>query len=460
MYVTKTAVLTSGRILQFSVLALLCLTLAGTARAQTGDAPSAEPAACTPVTFDGPAPDADVCGSVQIGLFASPNPTSPGGTVSFAWSVSPETDCWDNLGNSAWGGYSFALAVSQPFTWGVSCTGSGIESAALAIGVDGTGGSPPPPPPPPPPSGGHDPKGNLDGVEAGSAVAYGWTCDPDAYGAALDVRFYMDGAPGTGSFLGTTTAGATREQAVADQCGGSSGHGFSFSLPDSVRDGQSHSLYAYAVNVGDGSNAQLAGSPKAFQVAAGATDRDGDGVADGTDNCPDDANGDQADADADNIGDACDVDVWLAVGSYATWESAAESTAAVPAQAGTDAAGAAGTTTRCKVQMFAQTFTQAGVWDAMRYEGIFRVCYVPKKKIVSISDVHGDMAWTRFYWAWYGNDPGYPYAVTYPHRVELFFRGTAAVCIIPRYGCGPPKHPWIKLVFYDDNTMERTTGVT
>lgn len=36
------------------------------------------------------------------------------------------------------------------------------------------------------------------------------------------------------------------------------------------------------------------------------SDVDGDGVADSTDNCPDTANGDQADADHDGLGDACD----------------------------------------------------------------------------------------------------------------------------------------------------------
>lgn len=35
-------------------------------------------------------------------------------------------------------------------------------------------------------------------------------------------------------------------------------------------------------------------------------DRDGDGVADVFDNCPDDANPDQLDSDGDRIGDACD----------------------------------------------------------------------------------------------------------------------------------------------------------
>ena len=42
--------------------------------------------------------------------------------------------------------------------------------------------------------------------------------------------------------------------------------------------------------------------------ARSVPDRDGDGVEDGEDNCPDDRNADQADADADGLGDVCDPD--------------------------------------------------------------------------------------------------------------------------------------------------------
>ena len=38
------------------------------------------------------------------------------------------------------------------------------------------------------------------------------------------------------------------------------------------------------------------------------TDDDGDGVADGADNCPLMANSDQANADGDSVGDVCDAD--------------------------------------------------------------------------------------------------------------------------------------------------------
>lgn len=46
-----------------------------------------------------------------------------------------------------------------------------------------------------------------------------------------------------------------------------------------------------------------------FDAATSAMDSDNDGVDDGVDNCPVDANTNQADLDGDDIGDACDVDI-------------------------------------------------------------------------------------------------------------------------------------------------------
>ena len=162
-------------------------------------------------------------------------------------------------------------------------------------------------------------------------------------------------------------------------------------------------------------------------------------------------------------GDGCDIDIWLGVGTFSTWEdttTAGASTGATTSASADTATTTEDTTTRCKLQRFAQTFTQAGLWDALRYEGMFRVCYVPTRRIVSISDVHGDMVWTAFYLSWFGNDAGYPYAVILGHKVEVYYRGTASFCIVPRYGCGPSKHPWVKISFWDNNTLQRTSGVT
>ncbi len=50
-------------------------------------------------------------------------------------------------------------------------------------------------------------------------------------------------------------------------------------------------------------------TPSGTQVnASGCTDTDGDGVKDASDNCPLVSNADQANADGDNFGNACDGD--------------------------------------------------------------------------------------------------------------------------------------------------------
>jgi len=61
----------------------------------------------------------------------------------------------------------------------------------------------------------------------------------------------------------------------------------------------------YILNTGDVVFINNAGT--SFAVSAPASDSDGDGVPDDEDNCPNDANADQADCDGDGIGDVCAV---------------------------------------------------------------------------------------------------------------------------------------------------------
>jgi hypothetical protein len=63
--------------------------------------------------------------------------------------------------------------------------------------------------------------------------------------------------------------------------------------------------HTFNVRARSASGVAGAAAGRAFQVAA-PPDRDLDGVADAADNCPDRANPNQADADRDRIGDACD----------------------------------------------------------------------------------------------------------------------------------------------------------
>jgi hypothetical protein len=181
-------------------------------------------------------------------------------------------------------------------------------------------------------------------------------------------------------------------------------------------------------------------------------DSDGDGVPTDRDNCPNDSNADQADSERDGVGDACDLDVPLAVGS-GSLNSVDEGTE------GSGGLGFSAAPCRKKVQTFTRTFTQAGLFDVLRYEGMFRVCYRPGGGIAWIRDVRGDATWVRAPWVWKGNDPGYPYGVIYSHRAEFHYRGTTAIWLA-KYGFGRDKHPWVKVTFHDNNTMEVATGVT
>ena len=86
------------------------------------------------------------------------------------------------------------------------------------------------------------------------------------------------------------------------------------------------SIYAYILDFHNGNQAALNKDREVFvwpvrdgDVGEGpGNDRDGDGVPDNTDNCPDIANPDQADSDGDGDGDACDPDVPTS-GEPMTW---------------------------------------------------------------------------------------------------------------------------------------------
>lgn len=93
---------------------------------------------------------------------------------------------------------------------------------------------------------------------ADSFSTKGWVCDPDDYKSPLWIHFYNE----NGMFIGETLANVNREQAVGNECGGYTNHGFNWIYPDSMKDGQTHKIYAHAINIGGEPNPLLAGSPK------------------------------------------------------------------------------------------------------------------------------------------------------------------------------------------------------
>ena len=112
-----------------------------------------------------------------------------------------------------------------------------------------------------------DPKGYFD--TATCDVFTGWTCDASDYAQSLTVHFYEDGLAGSGgTFIGATTANTKREAAVGNLCGGNSTHGFSYTIPASLKDGKQHTIYAYAINIPTGNNPLLATNAKTIKCAA------------------------------------------------------------------------------------------------------------------------------------------------------------------------------------------------
>lgn len=110
------------------------------------------------------------------------------------------------------------------------------------------------------------PKGTFDQVGCEINSVLGWTCDANNYNYAIDVHFYADGEAGAGgTMIGATTANKVRESAVGTQCGGNSTHGFEWTIPDSLKDGQQHTIYAYGIDYpSQNNNPKLDGSPKIF----------------------------------------------------------------------------------------------------------------------------------------------------------------------------------------------------
>ena len=111
-----------------------------------------------------------------------------------------------------------------------------------------------------------DPKGYFD--VANCSVFAGWACDANDYGKALTINFYADGLPGQGGiFVGAVSANATREAAVGSLCGNNTNHGFSYTVPDSLKDGKQHTIYAYAINTPTGNNPLLSTNGKQIQCS-------------------------------------------------------------------------------------------------------------------------------------------------------------------------------------------------
>lgn len=114
---------------------------------------------------------------------------------------------------------------------------------------------------PPPTPTDREPIGNFDAVTCESLI--GWVLDQDELSRSLDIHIYRDGQPGSGgAFLGSYPTNILRAD-VNQVYGATGNHGFVIPTPESLRDGQSHQVFIYAINPVSGKNNPLiTGSPK------------------------------------------------------------------------------------------------------------------------------------------------------------------------------------------------------
>lgn len=92
------------------------------------------------------------------------------------------------------------------------------------------------------------------GADGGSSCKQliGWACDPNNFNEDLQVHFYLDGpAYGTslGTYLTATTANKEVNTALGQYCGGKTAKWYVLNTPQELRDGRTHTLYTYPINI-------------------------------------------------------------------------------------------------------------------------------------------------------------------------------------------------------------------
>ncbi len=90
----------------------------------------------------------------------------------------------------------------------------------------------------------------------------GYACDSLDYSKPLEIQFEEVLSFGRKKQISSTIADITREKGVQNLCGGNSDHGFEIKTPDSLKDGKTHKINVYKLNLQDenGSTKTLIGT--------------------------------------------------------------------------------------------------------------------------------------------------------------------------------------------------------
>ncbi|MEK7649480.1 MAG: CARDB domain-containing protein [Patescibacteria group bacterium] len=111
-------------------------------------------------------------------------------------------------------------------------------------------------------------RGHIDVINT-SGVASGWAFDPQVSAKSIDLHFYVDRAADDtgGIFIGSDKTDIFRGD-VNDAFGISGNHGFTFSIPDTFRDGRPHTLWVRAIDA-EGKGAATVAGPINFTFTGG-----------------------------------------------------------------------------------------------------------------------------------------------------------------------------------------------
>jgi hypothetical protein len=115
------------------------------------------------------------------------------------------------------------------------------------------------------------------------------------------------------------------------------------------------------------------------------------------------------------------------------------------------------TTSRCKLQYFVNTTTQAGLWDAVKYRAWYKVCYRHGVNIVTVLGRGGDSIFSHWPWNYKGNAEDYPHHFRYTHYVDFKYRFKVEFCLADP-ACTATKWPFFTVRFMDNNTQIKIEG--
>jgi hypothetical protein len=110
------------------------------------------------------------------------------------------------------------------------------------------------------------PVGNFDEIRLSDGVIRGWSYDPNNSSVSNQVHIYFDGPAGASTQVFGVATNIFRND-VNSTFGITGSHGFEFVIPSQYRNGISHTVHVYGIDLAGGNNPLLPGSPKSFVMS-------------------------------------------------------------------------------------------------------------------------------------------------------------------------------------------------